>query len=95
MATPHIAGLAALLWQAKPGATVNEIESAILRSCIRPKAMSQERANRGVPDAAKALAILRDGTASGGAKKRTTRKTAKGRPVKKTRASKSKRVKKK
>jgi subtilisin family serine protease len=32
MATPHIAGLAALLWQAKPTATVNQIENAIFKS---------------------------------------------------------------
>ena len=31
MATPHIAGLAALLFQAKPTATIDEVESAIFR----------------------------------------------------------------
>ena len=58
MATPHIAGLAALLWQAKPGATVEEIEAAILKSCKRPGSMPAARANRGVPDAVAALALL-------------------------------------
>lgn len=58
MATPHVAGLAALLLQAKPGATVDELESAILQSCNRPASMSQDRANRGVPDAPAAIAAL-------------------------------------
>jgi serine protease len=30
MATPHVAGLAALLFQRKPDATVDEVEAAIL-----------------------------------------------------------------
>ena len=58
MATPHIAGLAALLWEAKPLATVDEIEMAIESSCARPAGMPENRANRGVPDAALALTIL-------------------------------------
>ena len=77
MATPHIAGLAALLWQAKPGATVAEIEAAIFKSCKRPSSMPIARANRGVPNAVDALAILQ------GAKtvraKTVRAKTAKGR----------------
>jgi len=58
MATPHIAGLAALLWQAKPTATVNQIENAIFASCELPSTMSNLRGNRGIPNAAKALAAL-------------------------------------
>ena len=58
MATPHIAGLAALLWQATPAATHADIEEAILKSCTRPASMPLERANRGIPDALKALKIL-------------------------------------
>lgn len=58
MATPHIAGLAALLWQAVPTATHSEIETAILSSCARPATMPQNRANRGIPDALKALKLL-------------------------------------
>ncbi|MFL5029351.1 MAG: S8 family peptidase [Xanthobacteraceae bacterium] len=58
MATPHVAGLAALLLQAKPTATVNELEQAILSSCQLPSGMLKERANRGVPDAVAAFTIL-------------------------------------
>ncbi|MFM8222560.1 MAG: S8 family peptidase, partial [Planctomycetaceae bacterium] len=58
MATPHIAGLAALLWQAVPQATHLDIERAILDSCTRPAAMPQDRANRGLPNALVALRIL-------------------------------------
>lgn len=58
MATPHIAGLAALLWEAKPNATVNEIEKAIFGSCQLSPKMAQMRANRGLPNGPKALALL-------------------------------------
>ncbi len=58
MATPHIAGLAALLLQAKPAATATQLERAILNSCSRPASMTEARANRGVPDAVKAFEIL-------------------------------------
>jgi subtilisin len=68
MATPHIAGLAALLWQAKPGATVDEIEAAIFKSCKRPSTMPSARANRGLPNAVDALAILQGALNAGGAK---------------------------
>ncbi len=58
MATPHVAGLAALLMQAAPKATVAQIERAILRSCRRRASMPEARSNRGVPDAVRALAEL-------------------------------------
>jgi subtilisin len=61
MATPHVSGLAALLLGAEPGATADDLEQAILRSCVRPAGMPQARANRGVPDAVAALGILREG----------------------------------
>jgi len=64
MATPHIAGLAALLWEAKPDATVDEIEHAILQSCVRPPSMPQNRANRGVPNALEALRLLNPSAAA-------------------------------
>jgi subtilisin family serine protease len=78
MATPHIAGLAALLWQAQPGATADQIESAILRSCKRPASMPEARANRGAPDAVDALGFLQGAAgAAVTAKGRRTRKTTK------------------
>lgn len=43
MATPHIAGLAALLFEAKPGAKAAEVENAIFKSCKRPSGMQEER----------------------------------------------------
>jgi subtilisin len=58
VAAPHIAGLAALLFQAKPDSTPEEVESAIFRSCRLPASLDSERANRGFPNAVKALSIL-------------------------------------
>ena len=58
MATPHVAGLAALLWQAKPDATVNQIEKALFDSCRALPGTPATRQGRGVPDAARALARL-------------------------------------
>ncbi len=58
MATPHIAGLAALLVQHRPDIPSNKIEQAIIKSATRPKAIASARGNRGVPDGLKALALL-------------------------------------
>ena len=58
MATPHIAGLAALLFQAKPAATPDEVERAIFASCQGGTGLPQPRANRGFPNAPRALAKL-------------------------------------
>ena len=63
MATPHVAGLAALLLQAKPDATVDEIEAAIDGSC-RSDGIAYDRGNRGIPNAPRALEILTGGHAS-------------------------------
>lgn len=59
MATPHVAGLAALLSSANPGATPSDLQSALFMSCERPASMPQDRANRGVPDGMEALRIIR------------------------------------
>ena len=58
MAAPHVAGLAALLLQARPGVAMTRLEKAILHSCARPPGMSEERGGRGVPSAVRALAAL-------------------------------------
>jgi subtilisin len=58
MATPHVAGLAALLLEAKPTATVDEVESALLGSCALDPGQSPDRAGRGLPNGPRALRIL-------------------------------------
>lgn len=58
MATPHIAGLAALLFQARPNATADDIERAIFQSCQRPAGQSPDRVGLGLPNAVRALAAL-------------------------------------
>jgi subtilisin len=61
MATPHVAGLAALLLEAAPDATPDRVEQAIFASCTRTPQMTEVRANRGIPDAPRALEALRAG----------------------------------
>ena len=90
MATPHVAGLAALLFEAKKGATIDEVERAIFASCKPGPGMTQDRGNRGVPDAVKALQLLTGVGPSPvkGAKKapaKTTKKSA-AKPTKKSAA---------
>ncbi len=58
MATPHIAGLAALLLSAKPGASADDLEAAIQDSAQLPPTMMPQRANRGIPDGPRALQLL-------------------------------------
>jgi subtilisin family serine protease len=58
MATPHLAGLAALLLESMPNATPDMLEQAIFDSCNRPGTMLPERANRGVPNAPSAYQAL-------------------------------------
>jgi subtilisin family serine protease len=58
MATPHVAGLAALLLQASPSATANDLERAIVGSCTLPAGMPQARGSHGVPDAVRAFQLL-------------------------------------
>lgn len=58
MAAPHVAGLAALLIQHRPEATVDDIEKAIIASCTRPTGISTLRGNKGVPDGVAAWASL-------------------------------------
>ncbi|KAA0096008.1 serine protease [Mycolicibacterium sp. P1-18] len=58
MATPHVAGLAALLIEAQPDVTVDRLERAIFASA-RPGQMDVERVNRGAVNATRALAALR------------------------------------
>src|SRR6185312_8332594 len=57
MATPHIAGLAALLFEAKPSATAAEVEKALFGSA-RLGSIPKSRGNRGMPDGALAFQLL-------------------------------------
>jgi subtilisin len=63
MATPHVAGLAALLFSAKPGATIDEVQQAIVNSCSDPMKQGAERAGAGIPDGVVALEQLLSGAA--------------------------------
>lgn len=58
MATPHISGLAALLWQARPEATEDQIEQALFASCQRHSGFDSARGNRGMPNGPRALDAL-------------------------------------
>lgn len=60
MATPHIAGLAALLFSAIPGASADDVEAAIKGSTKLPPTMPHQRAGLGIPDGPRALALLRE-----------------------------------
>jgi subtilisin len=62
MATPHIAGLVALLLEAKPAATVSEVEHAIFASCARAPDWPPERSGRGCPNGPHALEVLLSST---------------------------------
>jgi subtilisin len=89
MATPHVTGLAALLWQAKPDATVEQIEQAIFTSCQRPPTIKEERGNRGIPDAARALDALMAGTATTVPVKKVVKKATKKKAASKKAGKKS------
>ena len=58
MATPHIAGLAALLIQAKPSIKPAKLEAAIFASCKLTAGLPKSRANRGLPYGPDALKKL-------------------------------------
>jgi subtilisin family serine protease len=60
MATPHVAGLAALLLEARPDATVTKLENAI-QSSARRATMDRERVNRGAVNAKRALDAIMKG----------------------------------
>ena len=59
MATPHVAGLAALLWSAEPSSTMGDIEAAITQSARPLPSEPDTRQGVGLPDAWRALQILR------------------------------------
>jgi subtilisin family serine protease len=58
MAAAHVAGVAALLFQAKPDATVEEVEEAILATCTPLPGCDEGRCGRGLVNPVKALDAL-------------------------------------
>jgi subtilisin len=65
MAAPHLSGLAALLFEACPDATVAQMQMAIRQSCSLAPSMPKERANLGMPGGVAALAALQKLVAAG------------------------------
>jgi subtilisin len=65
MAAPHLAGLAALLFEACPTATVDQVQKAICQACARTPSMIPSRVNLGMPDGPKALTLLQGLIAAG------------------------------
>jgi subtilisin len=59
MATPHVAGLVALLAEADPSATVTRLERAVLASCTPVDGGPIDRVRRGIVNGPAALAALR------------------------------------
>lgn len=58
MAAAHVAGVAALLFQAKPDATVDEIEKALLKSCLPLPDADPRRVGCGLVNPVGALELL-------------------------------------
>ena len=58
MATPHVAGVAALLLQARPDATIEQVERAMLSTCTLLPGESPLRAGRGLLNPREALRSL-------------------------------------
>jgi subtilisin family serine protease len=58
MAAPHVAGLAALLLNDKPDATIDQIQEALVASCENRAGDEEGRIGAGIPNGLKALKIL-------------------------------------
>jgi subtilisin family serine protease len=59
MAVPHVAGLAALLLEANPYATSDQIQQAIVESCSNPANVHADKIGAGIPNATRALQRLK------------------------------------
>jgi subtilisin family serine protease len=62
MATPYVAGVVALLWQARPDATLDEIELVIRQTCLKLEGEDPLRYGDGLVDPLAALAALTGGS---------------------------------
>lgn len=60
MATPHVAGIAALMLEANPALTPNQIEDILKRTARRMPASCSEGCGTGIADAAAAVKAARD-----------------------------------
>jgi subtilisin family serine protease len=58
MATPHAAGVAALLFESRPTATPDQVEKAILTTCKPLASETKERYGHGLIDPVAAIAAL-------------------------------------
>ena len=63
MATPHVAGVAALLLSAVPEATPAQLEDALLTTCVPVHGETADRMGHGLIDPLAALVALRSSTA--------------------------------
>jgi subtilisin len=61
MATPHAAGVAAILFGSRPDATVDQVEKAMLDTCKPLTGQRKERYGSGLLDPAAALKVLQTG----------------------------------
>ncbi len=61
MAAAYVAGVAALLWQAKPEATVEDVEKALLTTCDPLSEVMGYRRGRGLVNPLRALDAIRTG----------------------------------
>jgi subtilisin family serine protease len=59
MATPHVAGFAALLFGAYPMATIEQVEKAMLDTCVRLSGENKERYGYGLVSPSKALKAVK------------------------------------
>jgi subtilisin len=85
MATPHVAGIAALLLQAKPSATAADLQQAILQSCKPITGEPPLRYGHGVVQPDQALKLLTGTAASTVSAKRVRSRKVSNTPVRKTR----------
>lgn len=58
MSVPHVAGLAALLLSARPDASIDQVQEALVASCENPAGADESRIGAGIPNGLKALKMI-------------------------------------